>query len=105
MSIWCFNHLLTTITQGISMVVVLVRVETGVSYDHNSGRSESIQHTPFALKFNRDTNKVGRSDSSNDAHSGSSYARVDAGTLPDVVLQNLNYSSVNTTGASSYLSI
>jgi hypothetical protein len=83
------------------MVVVLVRVEMGVTYDNNtirtmnstnSGPSEPKPHTPFALKF---TSKVERSDSSNDACSGSSYARVvTAGGLPDVVLQNLNYSSV-----------
>ena len=97
-----------TPTQGISMVIVLVRVETGVSYDNNTLRTvdltnpghsgEPIQRTPFALKFN----KVGQSESSNDAYSGSSYAQVDttsASGLPDagVVLQNLNYSSVTST--------
>ena len=103
--IWYFDHLLTAI-QGISMVVVLVRVETGVSYDNNtlmtlnstnSGPSEPI-HGPFALKFN----KVGRSDSSNDAYSGSSYARIDtASGLPNVVLQNLNYTSVTSANNST----
>lgn len=82
------------------MVIVLVRVETGVSYDHNTlmtvnstnlGPSESIRRTPFALKF-------GRPESSKDTYSGSPYATIDdtASVLPDVVLQNLNYSSVTT---------
>ena len=86
------------------MVVVLVRVETGVSYDNNTLRTmnsmNSIRRTPFAsLKFNQ-TTKVGQSDSSNasGAFTGSSYAQIDTGTLPDVVMQNLNYSSVTTTG-------
>ena len=90
------------------MIVVLVRVETGVSYDHNTLRTvdstnsgRSIQRTPFALKFNQ-TSKVGGADSSNDAHSESSYAQIDTGTLPDVVLQNLNYSSVTTTSTCTY---
>ena len=103
--IWCFNHLL--ITQGISMIVVLVRVETGVSFDHNTLRTanstnsgHSLHRTPFSLKFNQ-TSKAGRFDSSNGTQPGSSYAQIDTETLPDVVLQNLNYSSVTTT--SSYL--
>ena len=85
------------------MVVVLVRVETGVSYDNNTlrtmtstnpGSSEPIQRTPFALKFN----KAGRPDSCNDVYSGSSFAQVEtASSLPDVVLRNLNYSSVTST--------
>ena len=83
------------------MVVVLVRVEMGVSYDNNTLRTmnltnlesseQPVQRTPFALKFNKDE----RLDSSNDPHLGSSYARVDtAGGIPDLVLQNLNYTSV-----------
>ena len=91
------------------MVVVLVRIETGVSYENNTLRmvdltnsGRSTQRTPFALKFNQSTiNKVDQSDSSNDAHSGGSYSRIDTGTLPEVILQNLNYSSVSTT--STYL--
>ena len=104
LSIWYFNPLLTT--QGISMVVVLVRVETGVSYDNNTlgtvnsmNSGHSIQRTPFALKFNQpETTKVEH------AQSGSSYARIDTGTLPDVV--NLKYSSqavTTTTTTSTYL--
>jgi hypothetical protein len=83
------------------MVVVLVRVERGVSYDNNTlmtaNSTYSGRTTPFALKFNPAT-KVGRPDSCNDAHLGSSCAQIDTGTLPgsDVVLQNLNYSSVTT---------
>ena len=98
LSIWCFNYLLTT--QGISMVVVLVRVERGVSYDHNTLMTANSTYSghssaPLALKFKPAT-KVGRPDSSNDAQS--SCAQIDTGTLPDsdVVLQNLNYSSVST---------
>ena len=93
--IWCFNLLL--ITQGISMVVVLVRVETGVSYEQNTlrtvnstnlGTSESIHRAPLALKFT----KFGQTDSSNDAYSGSSYAQIDTADGSDAVVQNLNYS-------------
>ena len=86
------------------MVVVLVRVETGVSYDNNTlmtanstnlGPSESTKRTPFAMKFR----KVGRSDSSNDPYSGSSNAQIyTASSHPAVEVQNfLNYSSVNST--------
>jgi hypothetical protein len=89
--IWCINLLL--ITQGISMVVVLVRVETGVSYDQNTlrtvnsmnlGPSETTRArgTSFALTFT----KVGQTDLSNEAYSGSSNTRIDtANDLPDVV--------------------
>ena len=78
------------------MVVVLVRVEMGVSYDNNTLRtmnsmdlrpSEPVKRAPFALKFTKDD----RLNSSNDAYSGSSHARIDT----DLVLQNLNYTSVN----------
>ena len=83
------------------MIAVLVRVDSGVSYDHNTlafrtenstNLGHSMQRTPFALKFNQ-SSKV---DSSNDAprHSGSSYAQIVTGTHSvndDVVLQNLNY--------------
>ena len=84
------------------MVVVLVRVEMGISYDNNTlktmnsmnlGTSEPVQRTtPFALKFNNDD----RLNSSNNAHLGSSHARIDTAgaSVPDLVLQNLNYSSV-----------
>ena len=82
------------------MVVVLVRVEMGISYDNNTLKtmnsmktSEPVQRTtPFALKFNNDD----RLNSSNNAHLGSSHARIDTAgaSVPDLVLQNLNYSSV-----------
>jgi len=88
---------------GISMVVVLVRVEMGVSYDNNTLRTmnsvnlptseQPVQRTPFALKFTKDERL--QVDSSNEALPGTSYARTDtAGGLPDLVIQNLNYSSV-----------
>ena len=81
------------------MVVVIVRVEMGISYDNNTLRTMNLTNletseqpvqrtTPFALKFNNSSNL-------NDPHLGSSYARADtAGGIPDLVLENLNYTSV-----------
>ena len=50
------------ITQGISTTIVLVRVEMGISYDHNTTRTANsanlgrpIQLTPFATKINQTT--------------------------------------------------
>ena len=55
-----YSHLL--FTQGISTAVVLVRVEMGISYDHNTTRTANsanlgrpIQLTPFATKINQTT--------------------------------------------------
>jgi len=52
---------------GISTTAVLVRVDTGVSYDQNTSRTANsmnsgrpVQLTPFALKFNHTTSsKIG----------------------------------------------
>ena len=60
-SFWSsYSHLL--FTQGISTTVVLVRVEMGISYDHNTTRTANsansgrpIQLTPFTTKINRTT--------------------------------------------------
>ena len=80
------------------MVVVLVRVETGVSYDQNTlrtmnsmnlGPSETTHRTPIPLTFA----KVEQTDLSNEPYSGRSHPRIDtAGSLPDIdsVLQDLN---------------
>jgi hypothetical protein len=54
-------HLLTS--QGISTTVVLVRVEMGITYDHNTSRTAystnsrrgPIQLAPFASKLNQAT--------------------------------------------------
>ena len=62
--IWLsYSHLL--ITQGISTTVVLVRVELGISYDHNTTRTaisansgRPIQLTPFTSKINQTTSTV-----------------------------------------------
>ena len=84
---WCFNHLL--ITQGISMIVVLVRVETGDSLDHNTIRRavnsmDSGRSTPLKFQVNQTTGctEVGRFDSFNEAHPESSYTQIDTGTSP-----------------------
>ena len=49
-------------SQGISTTVVLVRVEMGISYDHNTSRTANsansgrpIQLTPFTTKINQST--------------------------------------------------
>ena len=74
--IWCFNLLL--ITQGISMIDVLVRVEIGDSLDHNTllrtvNSPNSGPSTPLNFRANQTTNytttEVGRfNSSSNDAY-------------------------------------
>jgi hypothetical protein len=55
-----YSHLV--VTQGISTTVVLVRVEMGISYDHNTSRTVNsansgrpIQLTPFTTKINQTT--------------------------------------------------
>ena len=69
-----YSHLL--ITQGISSTVVLVRVDMGISYDHNTTRTVNsansghpIQLTPFGLKINQSTIMEIAGDDSNDARS------------------------------------
>ena len=95
------------------MVVVLVRVETGVSYDNNTlktamslntGDPELVQRAPFTLNFTKP--EVGPSDLTNDAYSGSPYAQNDPASGPpdsEIVLKNLNYSSVTSVTTTSYL--
>jgi hypothetical protein len=74
-----FFHLL--ITQGISTTVVLVRVEMGISYDHNTSRTVNSTNsgrpiqltpmTPFTSKINQSTIRVvdGAGDDSHDTNS------------------------------------
>ena len=56
-----YFHLLITVTQGISSTVVLVRVEIGISYEHNTKTPNSsnpgrpIQPAPFTSNINRTT--------------------------------------------------
>ena len=74
--------LIILITQGISTTVVLVRVEMGISYDHNTSRTVNsansgrpIQLTPFTSKLNQNSSVIDIADDKHDARSERKFMR------------------------------
>jgi hypothetical protein len=59
-------YLRQLITQGISTTVVLVRVEMGVSYDHNTSRTALSTNPGRPIKLTQFTSKLNQTTESDD---------------------------------------